>query len=972
MQRFGTFVCAMGLLGLVPAIGLAEPMPFSHKVEVFREHRPREGDVLAFTIRLEQPFLAEAFEKSNYLRLEAMDRNAYLIYPKETKFHQKHAEFYGRLRGDGKAKLRLSYELVSENADGSRKVDVRHTDVEVLIPVEAGGPRTIYDEWARQQNAYFLSLLQYYPDESFFQYLLLQSKDRFGVEPPALPKPAPDRAMVEADLYDVLSGGLAVHESLQHQILVGNAPPGDLNLHISALGPPRLQSLDYPRLLEEKAKKNIKPKVHDMARLVPEDQYFIHFHSMNAAGELFDLTNDWGHSLLRLFTVKALDNRLQEKLETQLIFRRDPLTKLFADAVIAEVVITGSDPYVLEGTDVTLIFRVKKPEAFEAAAANWLADVKKQRPDLEERQANYKGHKVLLRSTKDRVVSSFVVKHDEFYIYSNSPAAVQKMVETINGKVPPLANALDYRYVTTILPPVDDAKSGYLFASEAFIKRLIGPEAKIAEKRRLQCYNNLVMLNNASLMYRLEHGKSPTKLSDLVEGRYVDLSKVYCPHGGPGSSNYSFDPSGDMCFCSAHNRLKYLTPNAELEVLKVSAAERDEYERYKRRYEQFWQGVFDPVAIRITVAPRVKLEVCVLPFANGSLYNDIRNWVDEKPQAIDTGRLAASSVVSFVAVRGRKQIGDIMRDLPGVTEALAADPTITDLSWLGDRIAVHLCDGGTILEVDWIRMGDLNFPGLGQIPIAQQAMVGALLTATQQPVYVTIDVEDRDKAARLLDQLSAKIILKKGNLLGLPTALDAYRLPDYQKHQIYVLSYRVYALKFRLHVALVGNQLVAATRPEILREVIDAAANPQAHEPVHAHLLLRLNRRGLVRMRDDLQLYWSEKARQACHRNTISIHTLLKLYEVPIEEVPKLADAKYGVRYFCPDHGVYGWDNRREQVECSVHGNRQNSKQNLRLDRRGSFAEFIDNLNEVVASLRFQDDALITTIEISRRQPQDR
>src|SRR5262249_7252762 len=161
----------------------------------------------------------------------------------------------------------------------------------------------------------------------------------------------------------------------------------------------------------------------------------------------------------------------------------------------------------------------------------------------------------------------------------------------------------------------------------------------------------------------------------------------------------------------------------------------------------------------------------------------------------------------------------------------------------------------------------------------------------------------------------------KGSFVGLPTSLDAYRLPDYHKHARYVLSYQMQALKIRLHVALVGSQLVAATRPEILREVIDAAAATPDRQPVQAHMLLRLNRRGLNRLHNDLQLYWEEKARLACHRNAISISNLVKLYDVPFEDVPRLAEAKYGVRYFCPDHGVYGWDDRRDQVECSVHGN---------------------------------------------------
>ena len=88
------------------------------------------------------------------------------------------------------------------------------------------------------------------------------------------------------------------------------------------------------------------------------------------------------------------------------------------------------------------------------------------------------------------------------------------MIDTASGKSERLADSLDYRYVSTIMPPVKDQSRGYLFVPEACIKRLVGPAAKISEKRRLQCSNNLVMLNNASMFYRLEHRKSPSSLSE--------------------------------------------------------------------------------------------------------------------------------------------------------------------------------------------------------------------------------------------------------------------------------------------------------------------------------------------------------------------------------------------------------------------------------------------------------------------------
>ncbi len=951
-----------------PLAMAADSLPFQHKVEVYRS---QQGDVTVFTLRLEQPFLAGEFDKSSYLRLQPVDDRAYLIYPKETKFQQKHAEFYGRLRGEGKVKVKLSCEIVSENLDGSRRVDVRQGEIEVAIPEipdpsAAVGPKSIYLDWARQQNLYFAELLRYYPEETFYQYCLLQSQARYGVAPPPMPRQKPDRTALETNLYQFATGSMAIQDSLQRDALSSASRIGDLNTHVSTLSPPQPRSHDYKKLLEElRERDHVEPNVREISRLVPEDQYFAHFNSMRSLGEVLDFSAQWGNDLLRLFTLRAQDQRLQAKIEDQLCLRRDPLTKLFAEGAIAEVAVTGADPFVLEGTDVTMIFRLKQPEVFKKAAAGWLAEARKKYPELVDGEFNYRGHKVIAHYTNDRVVSSFVIEHEDYIVFSSSHRAIRRVVDAAVGTAPSLHDALDYRYVSTILPPSEAENSGYVFVSEACIKRLVGPAAKISEKRRLECFNNLVMLNNASLFYRLEYGRSPNSLSELIEGRFVDPKKIVCPHGGA----YAFDAQHDTCTCSLHNRLKYLTPNVELSVLKVSSTEAAEYNRYKQRYAAFWQEAFNPIAVRITVAQRLKFETCVLPFANGGFYRQVQTMVDKNPQPLGTARVAPSAVVSVMMVPGRKNIADAIGGIPGVSETLKADPTLTDMQWIGDRMGLHFCDGETILEIDPLQLTPTNLPLIGNVPLETQAMVSALLMAIKLPVYVTVDVENPQSAARLLKQLSQQIFLKSDTLMpGIRTKMDAYRLPDYKQHAVYVFSGQVYALKIRLHVALVGDQLVAATKPEILREVIDASTAEQPQPPPEAHMLLRLNRRALARLHDDVELYWAEKSRVACHRNIISIYNLRKLYGTPIDEIPRLSEAKYGVRYFCPDQGEYAFDADRNQVVCNVHGNREQSRQNPGLDRKSSFSQFIESLDEIVATLRFQDDALIATVEVVRSE----
>jgi len=956
------------VLSLWPVLGgvgvlAGENLPFTHKVEVYRA---KEGDVMAFAVRLEQPFLAEEFEKSNYLRLRSADDRAYLIYPQETTFQQKHAEFYGRLRGQGDLKLQLSYEIVSEAPDGARRVQVRQGEITVAVPAEPTGAESLYRQWARQQNLYFAALLRYYPEESFYQYCLLQSPARYGVEPPPLPLPAVDRAQIETNLYQVFTGSHAIQEALQRQVLKSGSRSSDLNVHVSRLRPPELKSLAYKELLEAKrTREQIEPRVAEVAALIPEDQYLLQFNSLRALGEMLDFALQWGGNVQRLTTVQAKDDCVQQKLEDQLCVRRDELARLFGDAVLGETVVTGADPFVNEGSDVTLILRVKQPALFRAAAAGWLAQARQAHPDLAEAEFNYRGHKIAARYTPDRLVSSFVAEHQEYVIYSNSHRAVRRSIDAATGAAPALRDALDYRYVTTLLPPAAAANAGYFFIPEAMIRRMVGPAWKISEKRRLECYNNLVMLNNASLFYRLEAGRSPRSLSELIEGRFIDPEKIVCPHGGV----YAFDAAHDACTCSLHNRLKYLAPNAELTVLNVSAGEQAEYDRYKQRYEAFWQGLFDPIAVRITVDRRLKLETCVLPMANGSLYQRLRGLVDRQPKAFDTGRLAASTIGSLLLVPGRKAVADAVRDLPGVAEVLRAHPTLADLSWLGDGVGLHVCDGQSILEIDPTELHPLQLPLLGNCSLDQQGIAIAALVMLKMPMYATIDVENREQAGQMLDRLSREVVLKGTNLAGIRVTSDAYRLPDYKQHPLYVFSVQVYAVKLRLHVAVVNDQIALATKPEILRQVIDAAQASAATPVAPAHWLLRFNRQALVRASDDAQLYWEEKARIACHRNISSIFNLRQLYGAPMDQIARLSETKYGVRYFCPDDGDYRFDADHNQVLCTVHGNREQSRQAPQAGRKTSFRRFVEGVDEVTAALRFQDDALLATVEIVRGKP---
>lgn len=945
------------LCGVVVPLAAQDTLPFSYTVETF-QHKD-DADVRVFVVKLEQPFLAEEFEKSNYIRLKGLDENSFLIYPRETRFEQKHAEFYGRIRGNDKAVLQLSYETVSENPDGSRKVKSRQAKIEVAAPLEPHGQKALYESWAERQNLHFADLLEYYPGESFFEYLLLQSRDRYGVTPPPLSQLIPNRGASEEGLYRLFSSGLEIQQSLQRNSLRGTGKQGDLTIHISQVPTPTIASLDYKRLLEEKAEDDRFPKPHPVTGLIPEDQFLLQLNSYDAANDLRDSFKQWVEPLTRLLREDARDHHLWEKYQSQLLITFADLEPLFQNGAVQNLSITGSDFFVAEGTDVTILLQTDGGNALNQQIARWVTQVKDQRPELEDREFNYRGLQIQARYTADRKISSFVVRHKDWVVISNSHVGIRRIVDTIQERIPALEQANDYRYATVLLPPSDQAGDGYFYCSDAFLRYLFSPSFKVGERRRKQSLNNLVMLNNASLFHRLEYGKSPENLTALIEGRFVDPAKIICPQGGA----YAFDPKHDTSASSVFNRIKYLTPIRELKVLKISEQEKGEYERYQKRLASFWQKYFTPVALRISSKPTTRVEYSLMP-SGGSSWAFLRGLLRKDDQTLKLPKAAESVFASFNLLAGRERVASVLGLLPGVDGVLRDDPTLTDLNWLGDRMSVQFCDAHTVLEVDPTRLHRLNFPFPLGVP--EQMGVATGLFAAAAPMYVGIDVEDQEKANRFLEMLSSRIFLHQQNLGEIGSAIDAYQLPPYKDHQIYVVSYQVYAARIRFYIAVVGDQLIAATEPFVLNQVIDAAAADAPPREVEGQLALRVNTTAMKKLKDDLRTYWEERSRRASHRNVMPIYTLIHLYGASVEEVDAISDAKYGVTYFCPD-GEYRYDADRDRVYSTTYGNREQAWQKVADKQESSFEKTFDRLQDVMFSVEITEDSIHGQLEVRSR-----
>ncbi len=312
------------------------------------------------------------------------------------------------------------------------------------------------------------------------------------------------------DYYSLLSGGLAIRESLQlNTIKAGIESAGSVN--IKTLVAPKVNSHPYAEMM-----KGREYKMFAMDICIPAEFYSVHFSNTTKALDFFDYLNDVGGSLHNRYTMTPVDFNIKEKIMTQLALKENKEARLFYSSVIEEMSITGSDPFVIEGTDVTLVMKIRSPVIFNATVGMYRSEFKK-KFNAEVRTVNISGVEGEYITADYRRVNSVLVKlPDNIVIISNSVKGAERVVETYQKKRPALADAPDYKYMRSIYKGNPDSEDGFVYLSEAFIRHLVSPELRIKEARRMAGAVKLAALERFIIYSYQLNGKMPANTGEVL------------------------------------------------------------------------------------------------------------------------------------------------------------------------------------------------------------------------------------------------------------------------------------------------------------------------------------------------------------------------------------------------------------------------------------------------------------------------
>ena len=117
----------------------------------------------------------------------------------------------------------------------------------------------------------------------------------------------------------------------------------------------------------DKMRGDQEPNQGSLARFTPHDFYYARFADVGKLMELLDFSEEWGTSLLRLTTASGEDYGVRERVFRQLCLPDTDITKLLGAAVIAEAALIGSDPYLRDGSDFSVLLEARSRPMLQAA-----------------------------------------------------------------------------------------------------------------------------------------------------------------------------------------------------------------------------------------------------------------------------------------------------------------------------------------------------------------------------------------------------------------------------------------------------------------------------------------------------------------------------------------------------------------------------------------------------------------------------
>jgi hypothetical protein len=636
---------------------------------------------------------------------------------------------------------------------------------------------------------------------------------------------APPRSYVDTgsgnefvDLMDTFAGRAALQAALAtHRGSVFSAAKQARNLAIKDLKPPALARQPWAELLRRLGKQT---PDEPLAKAVPADFYFVRAQSFGALSELLSFVENFGAPAADAFDNASVERRTLSRYLAELGMEAGELSRILGPEVVRDFAVTGSDPYIHEGSDVTLIFRLKSALLFRAALLKALATHGAAHGGTQSSSFNHEGVTVEVARSPDGRVRQHHAVVSGLELVSNSPAAIKRVISTIIGKAPPLADEPDFRYMLARDAEVPADLLG--FVGDRFVETVVGPVQKIAEARRQIALAELTAPPLAALLFGWVHGKSPADARELWRSGLLGPRELQ--HGDGARIEWS--PGGTPR--SAWGTPAALEPLIDLAApVKVSLSERSSYAEFAGGYERYWSQYIDPIAIRASNVRRgdskgLHAELRVLPLVPADAASRFDLGAD--------GRVAPSELASGARLSlGIGETSPLRRELSRSLSLLPMRDGGLTLDFLGDYAMVGVADRAELIAAARVsrRSRDLPIerPASAEDLGRETAPRGDLDMLSGLPAYLVVGLRSRVAAGLALAALKQQLGAAAAD------AVEWAPFASYRGVEVVRILGRERGGEIALYYALAGDQLVASFNRSVMRWLIEQALDGKLPQP---------------------------------------------------------------------------------------------------------------------------------------------
>jgi hypothetical protein len=870
---------------------------------------------------------------------------------------------------------------------GAREVPVRldFAQARRLPSIARTGPRDprapvaaddLEGLWAAAQAASFAVLEAETRVAGFYGFARSATGRKYGVPAPPLLTPADDSTPAGVPrLYEVTTGAEAVSDTLQYRRVLGATGQGRAERTVPVDRVPGIPAPERPWPAPPAGKK---PAAEPLARWAPADNYYMYFSNLRKLLEFGDLFDRWGTSALRLFQVHSRDDQVRRRYEKQLCVRDTPLIRQLGAALVRGMAVTGSDPYVAEGSDVTMVFHAVNVPLLLAGLQPFIQAARDEYgADLKEGKTEYHGVTVESFVTPQREICLYRAVVGDLIIYSNSPAAIRRTLDAGQGREKSLVEAPDFRYLRCVYPAGDRAEDGFVLLPDAFVRKVVGPANKIKEKRRREALASLYRVTYGALFAAWEGGRLPRDQGELLRAAALAPDDVTTPEG----RGAAWDSKRLLAVSDVYNTVRFATPLLELPLDKVTPAEEREYLRFRRDYLAQGRRFSDPIALRLTLTDReVGVETCIVPLVESGRYQELRHWTGSGTATYDPAALPADTLLEFV-----------MHMSPDLRAF------ITHKEALGDWFFFRLQDSalyGRLAEVRALQelrpeAGDaleqeaeqlfLRLPLLAGVRMGERRgfddmlrsfadllnlFAGPFTEEPLRPAYKGVTL----RRVRFARTSSLARMLNNDDVP--PERRFVPVLYHAQVEGVWYATFNEAALKEEVNRAAERPPVRATDRPE--GNGADRAA-PAKDTSVSVNDGLYLAPKAAVKARAGLAFYLEWESHRRALSNAPLWYALFRCGLLP-EDLTEQTMRETALHYLgyvplSPDGSVYSYDPRTDMVVNSRHGTRRQPVLHAGLEAGSPLAQLLEEFPRARADLRFRDDGIHTAVTVERHAP---